>query len=491
MNTITTPWSSDRLEDLFQVENPATGELIANVQGASPKEVDAAVATADAAWRNTWRWTSAKERSRLLLECARLLRDNADELAEIESEEIGKPFTQARMVDIEACIGSFEMFAGLIPSLPSEVQETGPIVGISTLDPFGVVGGIIPFNWPPIHAAGKTAPALAVGNTVVLKPPEQGPFTIMRIAELLDEVLPQGVLTVVPGLGGCGEALAGHPLVRMVSFTGAPTTGMSVIRTAAKNLTPTVMELGGKNALIIFEDADLDLAVRGAIEGAFFNQGEACTAASRILVHATLHDEVVDSLAKAVSRLRVGDPADRSIHVGPLVTDKQRRLVQEYIEIGVAEGARIAARAELPTEERLAGGFWVAPTLFVDVHPHMRIAREEIFGPVTAVIPFNNDEEAIEIANATDFGLIAGIYSRDFERAWKVSRMIDVGVVLVNNYNRNFYGTPFGGGKHSGYGREHAKETLRSFGRTKTFRISTGSGSFPSWFAVEEVFCSG
>jgi acyl-CoA reductase-like NAD-dependent aldehyde dehydrogenase len=488
---ITTQWSSQRPEDRFAVENPATGGLIAYVQGASAEGVDAAVKAADSAWRTSWRWVSPRERGNLLLSCARVLREHADEIARIESEEIGKPFTQARMGDVEACIGSFEMFGGLVGALPSQVQELGPLLSISTLEPFGVVGAIIPFNWPPIHTAGKSAPALAVGNTVVLKPPEQGPFTIMRIVELLNTVLPPGVLSVVPGLGSCGEALAGHPLIRLVSFTGAATTGMAVMRTVARNLTPTVMELGGKNALIIFEDADMEQAIQGAIEGAFFNQGEACTAASRILVHASLYDEVVRRLTKAVSRLRVGDPADRSTHVGPLVTDVQRRRVLDYIEIGTAEGALIAAQAALPTDPLLAGGFWVVPTLFVDVRPDMRIAREEIFGPVTAVIRFETYEEAISIANNTDFGLVAGVYTNDFTKAWKASREIEVGIVMVNNYNRNFYGTPFGGGKHSGYGREHALETLREFGHTKTVRIPTGLGKIQQWPALEEILGKG
>jgi acyl-CoA reductase-like NAD-dependent aldehyde dehydrogenase len=488
---ITTQWSSQRPKDRFAVENPATGGLIAYVQGASAEGVDAAVKAADSAWRTSWRWVSPRERGGLLLSCARVLREHADEIARIESEEIGKPFTQARMGDVEACIDSFEMFGGLVGALPSQVQELGPLLGISTLEPFGVVGAIIPFNWTPIHTAGKSAPALAVGNTVVLKPPEQGPFTIMRIVELLNTVLPPGVLSVVPGLGSCGEALAGHPLVRLVSFTGAPTTGMAVMRTVAKNLTPTVMELGGKNALIVFEDADVEQATEGAVEGAFFNQGEACTAASRILVHTSLYDEFVARLTKAVLRLRVGDPADRSTHVGPLVTNVQRKRVQDYIEIGTAEGALIAAQAPLPTNPLLAGGFWVAPTLFVDVRPEMRIAREEIFGPVTAVIRFETYEEAISIANNTDFGLVAGVYTNDFTKAWKASREIEVGIVMVNNYNRNFYGTPFGGGKHSGYGREHALETLREFGHTKTVRIPTGLGKIQQWPALEEILGKG
>lgn len=484
---IMTQWSSQRPEDLFAVENPATGQLIAYVQGASSAEVDAAVVVADKVWRTSWRWTTPRERGRLLMDCARVLREHADEIAQIECEEIGKPFTQARKLDVEFCIGAFEMFGGLVMATPSDVQDQGSILGISTMEPFGVVGCIIPFNWPPIHTAGKAAPALAMGNSVVIKPPEQGPFTIMRIVELLNTVLPPGVLTVIPGLGSCGEALASNPLVRKVSFTGAPATGKAVLRTLAQNLTPGVMELGGKNPLIIFEDANVEQAIRGVIDGAFFNQGEACTAASRILVHSSLYDEVVAKVTEAVLKLRVGDPTDATTHIGPLVTAVQRKRVQEYIDIGVAEGARIAAQAPLPIDDRLADGFWVAPTVFVDVHPDMRIAREEIFGPVTAIIRFETYEDAIAIANNTDFGLVAGIYSTNFPKIWRASREIDAGIVFVNNYHRNFLGTAFGGGKHSGYGREHALETLREFGRTKTVRITTEMGSIPEWFAVSDV----
>ncbi len=484
---IKTQWSSQHDEDCFAVENPATGEIITYVQGASPANVDSAVIEADRAWRTNWRWTTCQERGRLLMKCAQVLREHADEIARIESEEIGKPFTQARILDVEFCIGAFEMFGGLVAAIPSEVKEQGPILGISTTEPLGVVGGIIPFNWPPIHTGGKVAPALAMGNTVVVKPPEQGPLTIMRIVELLNTVLPAGVLTAVPGLGVCGAALAANPMVKMVSFTGSPDTGMSVLKTVAKNFTPTLMELGGKNPLIIFEDADIDKAVRGAIDGAFFNQGEACTAASRILVHDSLYDEFVKRLTEAVPKLRVGDPADSKTHIGPLVTAKQRDRVKEYINIGVSEGAKIAAQAPLPVDDRFVNGFWVAPTLFVDVNPDMRIAKEEIFGPVTVVMRFNTYEEAIRIANNTDFGLVAGVYTNDFTKAWKASREIDAGIVFINNYHRNFLGTAFGGCKHSGYGREHALETLREFGRTKTVRIANGMGEVPQWFAVSDV----
>jgi len=323
----------------------------------------------------------------------------------------------------------------------------------------------------------------------VLKPPEQGPLSVMRCVDVLQEVLPDDVIHVVPGLGATtGQALASHPLVAKMSFTGSPQTAVAVLKTLADNLTPALMELGGKNPLIVFDDADLDLAVAGIIEGAFYNQGEACTAASRILVHRSLHDEVVARLADAVPRLRVGDPLQPGIAVGPLVTAAQQQRVMGYLELGVAEGARIVAQAPLPEDPRLAGGFWAPPTVFADVTRDMRIAREEIFGPVTVVIPFDDDAEAIEIANDTDFGLVAALFSADGTRALAAGRRIDAGIVFVNNYHRGILGTPFGGTKHSGYGREHSPETLAEFGRSKTFRMASGNGTPPRWPVLEQIF---
>ncbi|MEV6425837.1 aldehyde dehydrogenase family protein [Streptomyces sp. NPDC051662] len=481
----TTRWSSEREEDLFAVDDPATGRRLATVRGAGDAEVDAAVRAAHEGFLSWSRRTPA-ERGRLLLDVARKIRSHADELAELESRENGKPRGQA-LFDLEACVGCFELFAGLTHDTPGSVRDSGYALDVTSLQPFGVIGGIIPFNWPPIHTAGKTAPALAAGNAVVLKPPEQAPLTVMRLAEIIQSVLPDDVVHVVPGKGPVGAALAGHPLVRKLSFTGAPTTGAAVLRTAADNLTPTLMELGGKNPLVIFEDADLEAAVAGAVEGGYFNQGEACTAASRLLVHHSVHDELVERLGRAVGKLRVGRGLDATTHVGPLVTGAQQQRVLDYIDIGVREGAKITAQAPLPADPDLAGGYYVAPTLFTGVRPDMRIAKEEIFGPVVCVIPFDDEAEAIEIANGTDFGLVASVYTADNARALRVSRAIEAGVVFINNYNRAMMGTPFGGTKHSGYGREHAAETLREFSYSKTVRLPSGTRPIPRWTAVAEV----
>ncbi|HXY44601.1 MAG TPA: aldehyde dehydrogenase family protein, partial [Acidimicrobiales bacterium] len=466
--------------------NPATGRLIRFVQGGGEKEVDGAVRAAHEAQR-TWSRRSPRERGKYLLAAARLIREHADELAALESQEMGKPVSQARNVDVEQCIVLFEYYAGLVEVLPSQVRDQGYALDVTMIEPYGVIAGIVPFNWPPLHVGGKAAPALAVGNGVVLKPPEQCPLVIMRIVELVQSVLPDDVLQVVPGGAEAGATLVKHPLVGKVIFTGSAETGRQILRDAADTLTPTLMELGGKNPIIVFDDADLEEAVVGAIEGGFFNQGEACTASSRILVEASVHDEVVERLSRAVPRLRVGDGADPATHVGPMVNADQQRRVLDYIEIGIGEGATVAAQAAIPDDPELAGGYFVPPTMFTGVAPTMRIAKEEIFGPVICVIAFSDEEEAVDIANGTPFGLIAGVYSRDSVRTLRVSRQLKAGIVFVNNFNRVFVGTPFGGTGDSGFGRVHAPETLREFGRSKSIRLPSGEAPIPRWSAADDV----
>ncbi|UUX96409.1 aldehyde dehydrogenase family protein [Aquabacterium sp. J223] len=468
------------------MHDPATGAVLSEVQASTAAEVDAAVRAAHAAQRR-WAGRTAADRAAVLRAIAARLRPEADALAALETRENGKPFGQARFADIEACIGSFEFFAGQLEAFEGARRALGPIDSEEQWVAYGVVAGVLPFNWPPIHFGAKTAPALAMGNALVLKPGEQAPLTVMRLAELCAEVLPDDVLHVVPGRGPTGQALVAHPLVRKVSFTGAPSTGARVLAAIAPRHTPALMELGGKNPLIVFDDADLDAAVAAALEGAFFNKGEACTAASRLLVQRGVYPRFLERLAPAVMRLRVGHGLDGATHVGPLVSREQQARVLDHLAIGVAEGARLAAQAPLPTDPALAGGYFVPPTLFADVTPAMRVAREEIFGPVTCAIPFDDEDEASAIANDTDFGLLAAVFSRDAARADRVAARLDAGLVLVNNYNRNFMGSPFGGTKASGYGREHCVHTLREFAYLRTLRRPSGRGEIPTWAALNDL----
>ena len=393
-------------------------------------------------------------------------------------------------MDCAFLIGVFRYFAGIgEDKMSSEFIDQGSIHCTVVYEPYGVCVGILPFNWPPMHTGGKLAPALAAGNTMILKPGEQAPLSVMRIVEILQSVLPPDVVQAVPGLGAeVPQALIRHPLVKMVSLTGSTRSGALAAEAAASTITPTVLELGGKNAVLIFEDADVDLAVRDMVDGAFFNKGEACTASSRILVQQEIYPSFTAKLSSAVRRLRTGDGLDDSTHVGPVVSKIRQEEVLKYIELGKKEGATLAAQGLIPSASHLANGFFVPPTLFTDVKPSMTIAQEEIFGPVTTVIPFSTEEEAINIGNDSRYGLFAGVYSSNPDRTTRVARKLDAGVVLCNNYSRAVLGTPFGGCKESGYGREHWGGTLKEWSRTKNIRVPSGSAEIPAWRGVKDLF---
>jgi acyl-CoA reductase-like NAD-dependent aldehyde dehydrogenase len=468
--------------EVFVVEEPATGEFLAEVAAGGPEDIDEAVQVARRAYDEHWRSLAGYERAALLSSIADVIREHADELAELETREMGKPLDQARQFDVRFASAVFDYYAGLADKLNGEHIPQGPIDAHTVLEPYGVVGAIIPFNWPPIHLAGKAAPALAAGNTLVMKPGEQAPLTAIKLTELMAEVLPPGAVNVVPGLGAAaGAALVSHPQIGKVSFTGATATGRAVLRGAAENITPAVMELGGKNPFIVMPDAHLEAAVLAALEGMFFNQGEACTAASRILLHAEIHDRFLEMFCPAVESLVVGDGLDQATDLGPLVTRQQQQRVLEYIRIGEEEGAKIIARGRRPDDPRLENGFFVEPIVFGEVDNHMRIAQEEIFGPVTTIIEVQDYDDAIRTANDTAFGLVAAVYTGDTVLADRAAREIEAGVVFINNYHRGFLGMPFGGMKASGYGREHGTETIREFVRTKAVRRPSGLGEIPRW----------
>ena len=482
------PFSSDDPSHQFDVHNPATGEVITTVQGAGVAEVQKAVEIAHKAYHDDWRWRTPRERSQILHQAADRLSEHFEELAQLLSLENGKPVTQAREGDVPFVIGVFHYFASLIDKLPHELYDQGSMYASVFREPYGVVAGIIPFNWPPIHVGGKCAPALASGNTVIIKPGEQAPLTAMRIIEIVQQVFPPGVIQAIPAVGtSVPQALVMHPDVRKVSFTGSTKGGAAISKLAADSITPLSLELGGKNAMIVFADADINLAVRGAMDGGFFNQGEACTASSRLVVQRAIHDVFVSKMAAAVKKLKVGNGALEETHVGPLVTKAQQERVEEYIRIGVGEGARIEAQAAKPTDPKLRNGYYVQPTLFTGVTRNMRIAKEEIFGPVVTINAFDTYEEAISIANDTDYGLVCAVFSGDVTKAMKAGREVDAGMVFINNYSRMALGTPFGGAKHSGYGREHCIATLHEYSRPKNLRIPSGLGRVPGWSKVDEL----
>jgi acyl-CoA reductase-like NAD-dependent aldehyde dehydrogenase len=459
----------------------STGTRLADLVTADADTVDRAVKDARRAYEETWRDLSPKERGDLLRKVAATIREHADELAELVAREVGKPMRDARRVDIVSCHSGFDYYAGIADTVHGEILDQGAIESRVDYEPYGVVAAILPFNWPPIHFAKKCAPALAVGNTVVVKPGEQAPLTVLRLVELANQVLPPGVINAVGGIEA-GAALAAHPRVERISFTGATATGRKVLRSAAENLTYTTVELGGKNALIVLEDADLDNALDVAIEGMFYNQGEACTSTSRLLVHSSRYDEFTAQFVRRTASLVVGDPLAAETDIGPLVDARQRDRVNGYLEAALSEGAELLYQGSLPADDRLAGGFFVAPAVLGGVTESMTVAQEEIFGPVASVMRFDTDDEAVRIANATDYGLTAAICTRDEVRAGRLARRLEVGMVFVNNYTRRtFIGSPFGGVKGSGFGREYAPETLHEFVRAKNVRFPSGRGVIPTW----------
>ena len=460
---------------------PANARPLARVVAASDADVDDAVLDARRAYEQVWRELSPRERGELMRQVAARIRAHAEEIAELCAREVGKPARDALNVDVRSCHSSFDYYAGIAESVHGEILDQGPIEARVAYEPYGVVAAILPFNWPPIHFSKKCAPALAVGNTVVIKPGEQAPLTVLRLVEIAGEVLPPGVINAVSGLHA-GAALAGHPRVERISFTGATATGRKVMQTAARNLTYTTLELGGKNALIVLDDADLEDAVRIAIEGMFYNQGEACTSTSRLLVHSSLYERFAERFVEATRRLVVGDPLHPDTDIGPLVDARQRQRVQEYIALGMAEGASALYQGPLPQAAELKDGFYVAPTVLGEVTPGMTVAQEEIFGPVASLMRFDSDEQAVAIANGTSYGLTAAICTRDQPRAARLAQQLEVGMVFVNNYTRrNFIGSPFGGVKGSGYGREYGADTLHEFVRAKNVRFPSGRGTIPSW----------
>lgn len=464
----------------FTVEEPATGDVIAHVTNATDSDVDEAVKSARQAL-GEWKNRSPRERGQIMREVAAHIRKHVNELAELEAREVGKPKRDALRFDVSFSHACFDYFAGLADTIHGEILDQGAIEARVVYEPYGVVAAILPFNWPPIHFSKKCAPALAAGNTVVIKPGEQAPLTVLRLVEIANEILPPGVLNAVSGMGA-GPALASHPLVERISFTGSTATGRRVLQSAAQNLTYATLELGGKNALIVMQDADLDIAVNVALEGMFYNQGEACTSTSRILVHDDLHDAFLERFARATEKLVVGDGLDPATDIGPMVDAKQRDKVLSYLDIAIQEGARVVVQGKLPTDERLKDGYWVAPTVLADVTPDMTSAREEIFGPIASVLRFSTEDEAIRIANATEYGLTAAICTKDEANAARMAAKLEAGMIFVNNYMRRaFLGSPFGGQKGSGFGRENAAETLREFTRSKNVRFPSGREVIPTW----------
>jgi aldehyde dehydrogenase (NAD+) len=463
----------------IEICNPATGDLVGAVPDFDAEAVDRAVATARANFENkTWRGLAPSKREAILWKIGELLIQHRDGLAKLISQETGKTLREAAGADVAPAADCFRYYAGWVRKQYGEtIPVDGPFLNYTLREPVGVVGAIVPWNFPLQTVAWKVAPALACGCSVVLKPSELTPLSAVRFAEICAEAgLPEGALVVVTGYGAtAGEALALHEDVDKISFTGSVTTARKLLQdSAVSNLKRLSLELGGKSPNIVFPDADFEAAVRAALWGIFGNKGEMCTAGSRLLLHEEIHDRFLDELAARARKLRLGNPLDPATQMGPQISARQMDRILHYIASGVREGARLVCGGERDTEGDKAHGFFVKPTIFAGVTPEMRIAREEIFGPVLCVMSFRDAEDAIRIANGTTYGLASAVWTNDLKLAHRMAAEIKAGSVWVNTYNAFDSGSPFGGYKQSGFGRDLGSYALDQYTNVKSVWVALG-----------------
>ena len=459
----------------FDTLNPSTEEVIVCVAEGDKADIDLAVISAREAFENgPWKKTDARDRGRILLEIASLIEKNKDELALLDTLDNGKPINETTNADIPLAIDCFLYYAGWADKIHGEtIPVRGDFFNYTLRDPVGVVGQIIPWNFPLLMAAWKIAPALACGNTIVLKPAEQTPLTALRLGEICQEAgLPDGVLNIVPGYGPtAGAALAEHLDVDKIAFTGGSATGSIIMQAASKNLKRISLELGGKSPNIVFADSDIDSAVDGAMTGIFFNQGEVCCAGSRLFIEKSIHEEFIDKLSNKAANMRVGNPEDTGTQMGAQVSKEQFDKILGYIDTGKQEGAKLITGGERCGEK----GYFIRPTIFDAVDNNMKIAREEIFGPVVSAITFDDVSEVVRQGNLSIYGLAAAVWTRDIKKAHRLARDLKAGTIWINTYNAFDAASPFGGFKQSGFGRELGVHALELYTQVKSVWINLGS----------------
>jgi betaine-aldehyde dehydrogenase len=467
------PGRTPALQDSIRVINPATGEELARLAVDGPAQVDAAVRKARRA-QERWAAETAAARGRVLQRAARLLRERNDELAELETRNTGKPIQETRAVDVLSGAECLEYFAGLAAGLAGEHIDLGPkAFGYTRREPLGVVAGIGAWNYPLQIACWKSAPALACGNAMIFKPAELTPLTAVKLAEIYREAgLPEGVFQVVQGFAETGRLLTRHPDIRKISLTGEVSTGKAVMADAAATLKQVTLELGGKSPLIVFDDAHLENAVSGALLGNFYSAGEVCSNGTRVFVQRRVRAEFVERLRERIAAMRVGDPLDPATQLGALISAEHLQKVLGLIARGRAQGARLVTGGERVTTGALARGCFVAPTVFDACHDDMDIVRQEIFGPVMSVLEFESEEEVIARANASEFGLAAGVFTNDLTRAHRVIAQLEAGTCWINHYNVTPVELPFGGVKMSGLGRENGRAALEHYTQLKSVYVA-------------------
>ena len=460
--------------------NPATAAPWALTAFGGVKDIDRAVAAANEAMRGPWRTMPPSQRAALIRKLGELLEANAPRLAELETQDNGRPLRET-IANITAEAQWYYYFAGYADKMDGRVLEVSPdVMAYTNRIPIGVVGAIVPWNAPTLVTTMKLAPALAAGCAMVIKVAEHTPVTTFELAKLIDEAgFPPGVVNIVPGYGqSAGAHLAAHPDVNKLSFTGEHRTAREIMRAGATNLKRVSFECGGKSPHIIFDDADMDQAINAVTHAGFMACGQSCALGSRILVQRSMYDRVVEEVQRRAGEIRVGDPMSAQTHIGPQTHKAQYEKTLGYFEIGKAEGARLVAGGTAVAPSGLENGYFVSPTVFADVDPGMRIAQEEIFGPVVSMMPFETEEDAIEIANGVRYGLTAGIWTQNLGRAHRVSREILAGTVWVNTYRILHPGLPYGGFKISGIGRENGPDALEAYTEPKSTMINLG-GEYP------------
>lgn len=469
-------WREAKSGKTFDTVNPATGEVIVKVCEADKADIDEAVKAARKAFEGPWKKFTPAQRQGLLWKLADLIEKNAEELAQLETLDNGKPINESRNVDVPFTADHFRYYAGWATKIHGETLPVscGNYFTYTLREPVGVVGQIIPWNFPLLMAAWKIAAAIACGNCVVLKPAEQTPLTALRLGELIMEAgFPAGVINICPGFGPtAGAALSSHMDVDKVAFTGEYTTGREIIKASAGNLKRVSLELGGKAPNIVFTDGDVEAAIKGAIGSVFFNQGQVCCAGTRLFVEKPIYEDFVNKLADRAKKLKLGPGLSQDTQMGPLVSEDQLKRVTGYLEIGKKEGARPVCGGDRAKGGELDKGYFVQPTVFADVNNNMKIAREEIFGPVVSAIPFKDVDDAIFQGNDTTYGLSAGVWTKDIKKAHGVARAMKAGTVWVNCYNIFDSCTPFGGYKQSGYGREGGVHAIELYTQVKAVWVS-------------------
>ena len=465
---------------------PADDTVNAELTAATAEDANEAIEAADAAWRRpNWRDIKPHERAGILHRIAGLIRERSEDLAQMQRRDNGKPITETRAL-VASAAGTFQFFAAACETLEETITPPrGDFLTFSINDPMGVVAAITPWNSPIASEAQKLAPALAAGCAVILKPAEITPLLALELGRICEQAgVPKGVVSVLPGKGSIvGDAIVRHPKVRKVAFTGGTTTGRALAHAAAEKLMPVSLELGGKSPTIVFEDADIDHAVAGVLFGIFSSSGESCIAGSRLFVHKKIHKEFMQRLVEATKALRVGDPVDVKTQMGPLISSSHRASIESYVELGLKEGGKILAGGTRPTGGLYDKGWFYLPTVFEGLSNNARLCQEEIFGPVLVTLPWEDEDDLIAQANDSVYGLAAGLWTRDFRRAWRVARRLDAGTAWINTYKLFSVSTPFGGLKESGLGREKGRLGILQYMDQKSLYFGMNDKPLP-WAEV-------